>query len=739
MYTQHSRRVYIKLHPLQMYAVMVERLKGFEEDEEGVDELRGGYLTEETEKEIHAAADAGDSSFKEDALQVWNKGVAKAKSMAKLFVTPAMINANIQIGMSGFHRAETTNLEWESLSLHMYGANDNYAGKRRNEGPLHAEGANYLHTRYGPFCWEAPDFSKAIPLEEGDTLEQVLTKLLSNLQGWLRCPDAQGTCPLCAFAISNIFCNILYHAQNFELGHSPRDISSWAMTSRPQQGFVWPLLVWNSRSVRTPFDTGVTVVFMRGKEKRAADLQTKYVRMMMEAAYGAPQILDKIQGPVYVRFVSNVGQAHMRRSHATSHTVKRASAKNAAWSGSPLPVLTGLGKHQNKPTAYMYQEMETVEYNDFRQALNAPSHLRPRSRAFSGLDAVAAIRTCEVRTLQMMGALVEKSRGEAMAIAEGATRREAACNRMLMSLLTMQANGLQANGLQMMPPSSPAADVTELIALLQRAQLEIGALVNTVQQARGVLGAAQQSAAFFTFVEAAGQGTSGASAAVANGGAAVASGGLASTGAAGVSSDGTSAGADENAEEMQAPEPAAVPLPGVQLTPGVPPLPRYTFSATPSFPPQPMPSPQVPAFQPQAAMYQPAVGFSAAGPSAAGPSAPLPVSQGQNVPVVKGKKCNTGILQCTHMSFDASGKPVLCTTHMGPNSNDTEAIKRRRNVTQHMSDIKTAVEHSAEVAAGQAPTRELSRSFTFRYHEADSGEKKFKFWIDGRVSRLVRL
>ena len=306
---------------------------------------------------------------------------------------------------------------------------------------------------------------------------------------------------------------------------------------------------------------------------------------------------------------------------------------------------------------------------------------------------------------------------------------------------------MQANGLQVMPPSSPAADVKELIELLQRAQMEIGALVNTVQQSRAVLSAAQQSAAFFTSVEAAGQGTKGASAAVANGGAAVASGGPASTGAAGVSSDGTSAGADENAEVMQAAEPA-MQLPGVQLTPGVPPLPRYTFSATPSFP-QPMPSPQVPAWQPQAAMYQQAAGFSAAafsaaafsaaGSSAAASSTALPVSQGQKVPVVKGKGvAKAGMLMCTHMSFDASGQAVVCTTHMGPNSDDAEAIKRRRNVTQHMSDIKTAIEHSAEQAAGQEPTKELSRNFTFRCHDADSGEKKFKFWIDGRVSRLVR-
>ena len=159
----------------------------------------------------------------------------------------------------------------------------------------------------------------------------------------------------------------------------------------------------------------------------------------MEAAYGAPKVLHKEQGPVYVRFISNVGEAHVRRAHTTSHMVKRSAAKMTAWGGVPLPVLTALAKHENKPTTYMYQEMETVEYNDFRQSLNAPSHLRPRSRAFSNLDSVAAIRAAEHRILKMMNAHVEQAHEQAYMVTQNSLTREQTLMRSLFSLLSLQA------------------------------------------------------------------------------------------------------------------------------------------------------------------------------------------------------------------------------------------------------------------------------------------------------------
>ena len=77
------------------------------------------------------------------------------------------------MGINGFHRSEAVNLTWDELCLMHYGAKDNYGGKRRM-GPIHAEAAALLHSRWGPCCWESTNYRKAKPILGSDSMTEVL-------------------------------------------------------------------------------------------------------------------------------------------------------------------------------------------------------------------------------------------------------------------------------------------------------------------------------------------------------------------------------------------------------------------------------------------------------------------------------------------------------------------------------------------------------------------------------------
>ena len=109
-----------------------------------------------------------------------------------------------------------------------------------------------MHSGYGPLCIETKDLAKAAPLKGEQTTAQVIALLHNNIKLWLGDEHVQGACSCCAMAICNIFLNIMYHNEVYvnkanqpgAACYSPRNLGSWALTPRPQAGFVLPKLSW---------------------------------------------------------------------------------------------------------------------------------------------------------------------------------------------------------------------------------------------------------------------------------------------------------------------------------------------------------------------------------------------------------------------------------------------------------------------------------------------------------------
>ena len=76
------------------------------------------------------------------------------------------------------------------------------------------------------------------------------------------------------------------HTDSNILPHKP---GLWYSISRPQAGFICPLIKWHTRGrqAHTLFDSSVDVNFKRDVKMRdAASVQTKFLRMAMTAAWG---------------------------------------------------------------------------------------------------------------------------------------------------------------------------------------------------------------------------------------------------------------------------------------------------------------------------------------------------------------------------------------------------------------------------------------------------------------------
>lgn len=325
-------------------------------------------------------AEDSDADPDPEAIENWSRAREYLASTFSSLVLSMTANANLQVGMLGFHRAELFNVEWgPEFNQCFDGFKDNYQGKRRYDGPLHAEEAKHLHSGYGPLCIETTDLNKALPFTGKETTIEVLKLLQHNLNLWLGDPNVQGTCSCCAMVICNICCNVLYHHEalsRYEAGEEqeanliPQNLSAWASTPRPQIGFVLPRITWRKgHRNHSLFDTVSTSFFKREKLAHASTFETKVLRLSMTVAYGPPVLVSEEQGLAWVRTCQNIGKGYMSYARTTSHAKKRGASQLLASSGASLPVRLALCRHENKEVGYCYLQQEVVEFEPYRQLL----------------------------------------------------------------------------------------------------------------------------------------------------------------------------------------------------------------------------------------------------------------------------------------------------------------------------------------------------------------------------------
>lgn len=134
---------------------------------------------------------------------------------------------------------------------------------RRYEGIDFVESSDCGCSGYGLFCCcVAPLESVTAPrVSTIDVLEHLFQCLLVfsdpvNV-------DFVATCPVCSLRVVNCFLNVLYHHQQPEGGGVAVPLAEMMTTSRPQQGYVFPLLVSTRNRVHN-FDDEVGANFARG-------------------------------------------------------------------------------------------------------------------------------------------------------------------------------------------------------------------------------------------------------------------------------------------------------------------------------------------------------------------------------------------------------------------------------------------------------------------------------------------
>ena len=259
---------------------------------------------------------------------------------------------------------QVLNLRWSELVPCFSGLTDaQRAGKRRYDGPVTVEEVHHFHSGYGPFCCEG-----ATPLQPSMPFKEFLGIVLrTNLQNWQRKQHVQGTCAVCAFAVSNAFMNAIYWAQQEDEG-TPREVSLWHVITRPQgEAFVVPAIAWKSRSKgksnsHTIFDSMLLLNFERAaKIKDSADKQTKLLRLLVQGAWGSAVWKAK-HGFVVSRTIPNMGVSELNLLNVTSHSAKRTACQRIGSSGAPWPLVLALQRAENRATALLYQKKESHEY-----------------------------------------------------------------------------------------------------------------------------------------------------------------------------------------------------------------------------------------------------------------------------------------------------------------------------------------------------------------------------------------
>ena len=302
---------------------------------------------------------------------------------------------------------QVLNLRWAELLPCFSGLTDaQRTGKRRNDGPVQVEEVHHFHSGYGPFCCE-----EAMPLQPASRFDEFLSLLRKNATNWLQKPHVQGTCAVCAFAVANAFMNAIYWCLQ-EDAIAPRDVARLHVTTRPQgEAFVLPAIAWKSRSKghsnsHTLWDSLLLLNFERtAKLKDTASLQTKFLRLLVQGAWGTAVWKQK-HGFVVSREVPNLGVSELNLLKVTSHTAKRTACQRIGASGAAWPMLLAMQKAENRATALMYQMREAHEYDSVRQLLNAPSALVPCGRVASMLDVLQAVKTSDAR---LVGRLMQQA------------------------------------------------------------------------------------------------------------------------------------------------------------------------------------------------------------------------------------------------------------------------------------------------------------------------------------------
>ena len=395
-----------------------------------------------------AAVVSGDT----DLTDNWSKAARLLKLVAHSCVLAAVAMANMLVGMGGFHRAELNNLMWGPEFWQCFdGFKDNFQGKRRYEGPLHAEQARHFHSGYGPWCLEDTKLRKASPMTGKEGTVELLQKLRANLELWLGDDDVQGGCTCCAMVIANIFQDILFHADHCpEVSaeeqpeqQSSRDLSTWGVTSRPQVGFVFVRFAWRQGTRNHSLHD--TPEYYHGNVRAAiphlSTYETKMLRLSMTAAWGPAVVLDPLQGPVWTRWAVNVGRTQMTVAGCTTHSKKRGATSLVSSANVALPTRLALTKHANKETHYGYNEQEAVELDPIRQLLMAPCHLRPALRVFSNLDIVSQVRRIEARLTDLLCHRMEEMSGHAMRVVHSSIEAQERTTRLCMHLMMEVALG----------------------------------------------------------------------------------------------------------------------------------------------------------------------------------------------------------------------------------------------------------------------------------------------------------
>ena len=428
-----------------------------------------------------------DADVEEDstAMEAWQQLRDKLRFVAMSMLGTAFVNADVQVGMYGFHRGQLINAKWDKDFIQLFECIlDQTAGKGRVDGPLHAERARHLHSSYGPFCVTNMHLEKATHFGDADDTWSFLGKLHSNLGLWLGDSDCHGGCSMCAWLILDKLLNILWHISMFRSNSDsrcgcPRDLGKWALESRPQAaalapvcivleytsahsilhydsglsqsiltravgvysqtGYILPTISWPRGSRKQSlWDTNLNVTFVHEGVLKAPTLESKLLRMLMTIAWNEPELGSDEEGLVWIRRLPNVGVQRVQHRKITSHSKKRGASQNLANAGAILPITVALSKHMSVETTLVYQQLQSLEFDQFRPTsmlrvcilsddrlmytcrdvgilhctrsilqlytsktsrmlLCAPLHLRPRMRPASTLDILHALTALERR------------------------------------------------------------------------------------------------------------------------------------------------------------------------------------------------------------------------------------------------------------------------------------------------------------------------------------------------------
>ena len=236
--------------------------------------------------------------------------------------------------------------------------------KKRQLGVPEHEVPLFMHTGVGFFCHSLAE--SCMPcIDPSDT-----AALDSSACAWLKLhPLQQGMCTACTRLEAEQYYNFHFWLQRRETLPSPEpEPREWLTRPRPAGDFLLlPRLSQQSRkaglSLLSP-QGSFTVEFIKSPVKQAASLTTKFIRLLMQAAY--PD--GKRQTPY--------GFTELDLDAFSSHSLKRGALKDSSRLFQSSPVTLLLGNHLGVGEYTTYQTIAQVYYALLHIAL-AVQHTMP--------------------------------------------------------------------------------------------------------------------------------------------------------------------------------------------------------------------------------------------------------------------------------------------------------------------------------------------------------------------------